>query len=296
MIRTSAVLLAALSLAAAAWPTQVVQPPSGCYDMHVGLWHAVTDSEVARPMLPPGVSPDSTVWVVPPRVRFGNQPGGEDPSAGWKRIETPAGALPTGHRYQTWKMSAGRLLLSYSTGRVGVHGVLTPDNQGFEGVLRTFVDVAGTQVYERSISIIPVACSSPPLEMEAGLRQLPRALEMASGARIALGGAAPSGLRTVERPSGAMGVIGATAGIFAGSDSVAYRVGANDGRVGVIQAIFNAPAEADSMIARITRRYGEPDPNTPVPGGWWHSRITEVSVIPDPAGGFRVLLQDPRSW
>ena len=89
---------------------------------------------------------------------------------------------------------------------------------------------------------------------------------------------------------------GRTTGLFAGSDSVAYRVDPRDGHVGIIQVIFNAPAVADALIGRITRQYGPPDLNTPVPGGWWHSRITELSVIPNPRGGFRVLLQDPRVW
>jgi hypothetical protein len=161
---------------------------------------------------------------------------------------------------------------------------------------RTFHDMAGTQTYDRSVTLRPVDCATPPPASDKGLRTLPRTVELEGGARLALGGARPAGLRTTPRPSGALGVTNRSTGLFAGSDSVAFRIGRNDGNVGVIQLIFPAPASGDSLIARITRDYGAPDPNTSVPGAWWHNRITQLSVIPNPAGGFRVLIQDPRSW
>lgn len=290
-------LTVALALAAPGTLAAQLAPAAaaGCYDVEVGMWRAVTDGPISRPALPPDVGADSTAYVVPPRIRLTTEPGGF-PGRGWYRIATPPGALPTEHRYPAWEIDGDRLLVMFSTGMVGVHGVVTAQGDGFAGSLRTFHDVAGTQSYERSLTLRRVDCATPPPVPDSGLRRLPRSVELAGGIRLALGEDAPKGVDATPRPSGALGLEVRSEGLFAGSDSVAYRIGRNDGKVGVIQLIYPAPAEADSLIARITRQYGDPDPNTSVPGGWWHNRVTQLSVIPYPEGGYRVLLQDPRSW
>lgn len=216
----------------------------------------------------------------------------------WLEGAAPPGALPTGQLHQEWRRrEAGGVELWFSTGRVGVRALLDARGAALAGTVRTLDRVEGAQLYERDVTLARADCASPPPVSVDALRPLPRAVELEGAAsRLALGGLPPSGLATSGRPSGAVGVMARSTGLFAGSDSIAYRVGSNDGRIGVIQLIFPAPATPDALIDRIAGAYGPPDPNTGVPGGWWHSRITELSVIPDPAGGFRILLQDPRSW
>jgi len=215
---------------------------------------------------------------------------------GWLDASAPEGALPTGHRYQGWRPADGGILLWFSSGSSGVRGELDARGTGFAGRVRTFEAAPGAQTYEREVTLTRVDCASAPPASGDSLRRLPRTVELSSGQGLTLGAPPPEGLVTEERPSGAVGAVARSTGLFAGSDSVAYRVGRNDGRVGVIQLIFPAPARADALIERITQAFGPPDPATSVPGGWWHSRITELSVIPSPEGGYRLLLQDPRSW
>lgn len=272
--------------------------PEGCYDVEVGLWLATTDREVTRPRLPPDRARDSTAFVLPPRLLLSARPLDVGGAEGWMSAAAPEGALPSGHRYQAWRPSPdGGVLLWFATDRAGLQGSLDPADGAFRGRARTFyVEEEGAQRYERDVILRPVDCTTdPPIAADA-LQPLPREIELAGGARLRLGGTPPEGLRTSRRPSGASGVAARTVGLFAGSDSVAYRVGESDGRIGVVQLIFPAPAAAGVLIERITDRYGEPDPNTAVPGAWWHNRVTEVSVITEADGGYRVLLQDPRSW
>ncbi len=271
--------------------------PTGCYDVAVGLWRAVADEPVTHPRLPPGRGRDSTTWLLPPRVELSRRPVVHPSVDGWLDASAPRGALPTGHRYQGWRpAAAGGILLWFSSGSAGVRGDLVARGSGFAGRVRTFEADAGAQAYEREVTLAHVDCASPPPVSSDALRRLPRTVALAGGHALTLGAPAPEGLAAVPRPSGAVGVPDRSVGLFAGSDSVAYRVGRNDGRVGVVQLIFPAPADADALIERITRAFGPPDPATSVPGGWWHSRITELSVIPSPGGGYRLLLQDPRSW
>lgn len=271
--------------------------PEGCYDVRVGLWLAVTDEPVDEPRLPPERASDSTAYVLPPRMRLTDRPLRMPTAEGWLSAAAPEGALPTGHRYQGWRPSPeGGILLWFAAARSGVRARLDETEAGFEGLLRTFDAHEGAQLYQRNLALVRVDCASAPPVTSAALRPLPRAVRLASGVLFVLGDTAPDGLEAGPRPSGAIGVRGRTVGLFAGSDSIAYRVGANDGHVGVVQLIFPAPATGDTLIARITREFGPPDENTAVPGAWWHSRVTEVSVISESGGGFRVLLQDPRSW
>jgi len=271
--------------------------PSGCYDVAVGLWLAVVDQPVTHPRLPPGRGRDSTTWLLPPRVELSRRPVIHPSADGWLDASAPEGALPTGHRYQGWRPGAeGGILLWFSSGSSGIRGELDARGSGYAGRVRTFEADAEAQAYQREVALARVDCASPPPVSVDALRPLPRGVDLADGGGLTLGAPPPDGLDTAERPSGAVGVVARSAGIFAGSDSVAYRVGRNDGRVGVIQLIFPAPARADGLIQRVTQAFGPPDPATSVPGGWWHNRITELSVIPSPEGGYRVLLQDPRSW
>jgi hypothetical protein len=306
--RTTALLFAAAIATVAAAPhgTDVRSPtgragdrgePEGCYDVRVGLWRAVTDRPVEKPRLPPERTADSTAYVLPPRIRLAPSTVRLPAGDGWSRAAAPEGGLPTGHRQQAWRIAPdGRLRLRFAAARSGLEGRLEATASGFEGRLRTFEAEDGAQLYERDVALARVDCASAPPVGADALRPLPRAVELRGGAALRLGGTAPQGLEEAERPSGAVGVAARTVGLFSGSDSVAYRIGANDGRIGVVQLIFPRPASADTLIARITRAFGPPDPNTAIPGAWWHNRITEVSVITSTAGGYRVLLQDPRSW
>jgi hypothetical protein len=294
-------VLSCAAALAAATPAIDVRPPApapeGCYDVRVGLWLAVTDQPVDAPRLPPERSSDSTAYVLPPRVRLTNRPLKPPVGVGWLSAAAPEGALPTGHRYQAWHPSPeGGILLWFAAARSGVRARLDQTESGFEGRLRTFDVDERAQLYERDVWLARVDCASAPPTTADALRPLPRAVRLAGGATLLLGAPAPDGLEVTPRPSGATGVTGRTVGLFAGSDSIAYRIGANDGTVGVVQLIFPGPATGDTLIARITREFGPPDQDTAVPGAWWHNRITEVSVITSHDGGYRVLLQDPRSW
>ncbi len=291
----AAVLLSAAASAGSA-PSSRPPGPEGCYDVQVGLWRALTDRTVSVPRLPPDQTRDSTAYVLPPRVLLSTRPV-DLPGGEWRSAAAPEGALPTGHRAQAWRASAeGGLLLWFAAAGSGLQGSLVGADSGFRGLLRTFDATEGAQLYERDLSLTLVDCASAPPASSDALRRLPRAVDLAGGARLRLGETPPDGLDAGTRPSGAVGVRARTVGLFAGSDSIAYRVGANDGRVGVVQVIFPAPAIGDTLIERITREFGPPDPNTAVPGAWWHNRVTEVSVITSPDGGYRLLLQDPRSW
>ncbi len=291
------VVLAAASAPAMFGRGGLPPDPAGCYDVEVGLWRAVTDQAVTRPRLPPDRARDSTTWLLPPRVELSHRPVLHPSAQGWLDASAPVGALPTGHRYQGWRPAEdGGIVLRFSSGSAGVGGRLDASGSGFAGPVRTFVVDPGAQAYEREVTLSRVDCASPPPVSSDALRALPRTVELAGGRDLSLGAPAPDGLTAVPRPYGAVGVVARSVGLFAGSDSIAYRVGRNDGRVGVIQLIFPAPADPDALIQRITRAYGPPDPATSVPGGWWHSRITELSVITYPEGGYRLLMQDPRSW
>ncbi len=271
--------------------------PEGCYDVHVGLWRAVTDEPADRPRLPPERASDSTAYVLPPRVQLTDRPLRPPAGEGWLSAAAPEGALPTGHRHQGWRPSPeGGILLWFAAARSGVRARLDEARSGFAGRLRTFDVDDRAQLYERDVTLSRVDCASPPPATPDALRPLPRTVRLQGGGTLLLGAPAPEGIVTAARPSGAAGVTGRTVGLFAGSDSVAYRIGANDGRIGVVQLIFPGPATGDALIERITRAFGPPDDNTAVPGAWWHNRVTEVSVITSQGGGYRVLLQDPRSW
>jgi len=298
-------LSTALVLACAAgtgWTTRpqadtLVPGPEGCYDVLVGLWLAVTDRPVTEPRLPPDRARDSTAFVLPPRLQLSTRPLGIPDVEGWMSASAPQGALPTGHRYQAWRpVPDDGLLLWFATPRSGLQAHLAADGTGFKGQARTFDLAQGAQRYERDVTLRRVDCASTPPVAADELSPLPRDVQLDGGSSLALGGTPPPGMRSSARPSGAVGIVARSVGLFAGSDSVAYRIGANDGRIGAVQLIFPSPATADPLIERITARFGPPDPNTAVPGAWWHNRVTEVSVITDAEGGFRVLLQDPRSW
>jgi hypothetical protein len=194
-----------------------------------------------------------------------------------------------------WSHQGGALRLMYSTGYVGLTGVFTrKDSASWVGALRTFSERGGTQRYQRPATLWRVSCDSPPPRPASALAELPRSVALAGGVQLTLGQAPPGGISTYPRPSGALGVRTATVGVFGGSDSVAFALDPEGRRVSVVQVIFPAPARGDPLIGRLAATLGAPDPNTSVPGGWWHSRITELSVIPRPEGGFRVLLLDPR--
>lgn len=260
------------------------------------MWRAVTGGTVTVPALPPDASADSAVYAVPPRIELSDEPAGfPRPDGRHWTAEAPEGSLPTGHRFQLWSVQGDELRLVYSTGYAGLTGIFTPrDPTSWKGALRTFSDEEGTQRYQRDASLFRVSCDSPPPYPASVLADLPRSVELSGGARLTLGEPPPRGIATRRRPSGALGVDATTAGVFAGSDSVAFALEPRGSRVAVLQVIFPPPARADGLISRLAATLGAPDPNTSVPGGWWHSRVTELSVIPRPEGGFRVLLLDPR--
>lgn len=283
----------------------------GCYDVAEGEWVLGEEPPAYQEpspddQFPAALGKDSAFYQIPPRIEFaGPVIRGRRLGRFWwprKRITVPAGALPTPHPLMTATLTNDTLWTSFGDGFFGVTAVLQRSGDGWVGIAGTFSDNLPYRGHSRPVAFTPVSCESPPPVSIDVMEPVARSVEIEGGPPISLGEALPIALRTRPRPSGALTVVGRTAGIFAGADSIAVRTNPTLGVVSAVQLVYLGADDHETLRIRFHGAFGVPDINeavgdTPVPGYIsWMNRITDLNLMDFAAQGVpaRVLLEDRR--
>lgn len=126
---------------------------------------------------------------------------------------------------------------------------------------------------------------------------LARSVELEHGAAISLRERLPASLETAPRQPGLpVTVVGRTAGLFGGADSIALGVN-EEGTVRVVELFYRDAGDYASLQARLEGVYGDPHlprADTIPPGIAYFNPITEIRLASWRGSGARISLSDRR--
>lgn len=270
----------------------------GCYDVTEGEWtegrvaglmgsgdELLSDTSAVQPMaLPSALGLDSAFYQIPPRIQLAVPPADTTFLGSAGQVVVPEGSLPTPHAYMSHTVQGGTLRLSFSTGYSGVVARLGRNGGGaWTGTADTTSDNLPYRSWSRRIDLTPVACDSPPPVPSSVMRPVPRSVQLVGGATITLGEPLPESIETMPRRSGALTIMGQTAGPFGTAASIVVFVSPTHGVVGRIRLLYMSPDMHPILDARISEAFGaaeridpfgQPSPERPE----WRNRVTRVTL------------------
>lgn len=272
--------------------------PGSCYEVSTGAWTVVDSTRVDDgPAAPPDRRGDSLSYVFPVRVRLDS--AAHEGTPGGRVMTVPDEVLQVPHRYHWWRVSGDTLQLVLSTGYAGLMTRLLPDDTAWAGSAVTWSDGGGRPLFSRSVRLDPASCSSPAPVPASADRPLPRQIELATGALLAVGRSVPSGTRTSDGLYGNLLVEEATAGAWAGADSVFVRL-SPDSLVRRIDVRYPPDHDLQALATMLEGEFGPARRsesrfllNEPRRSWRWSNRTTDV-VVRESADGGIVQLEDPR--
>ena len=268
-------------------------PQAGdCYDLVGGGWSQVRAAELAGvPTSAPDVSSDSLMFALPVRVRLEERLTSSSDLSALRVMSIPPEALQVPHHFLAWRTAADTLVLVTSTGNGGTMTHLLPSQGGWSGTATTLEHTEARPIFRRPVQASRVNCESPPPFPASDGLQLPRTVELASGALLSLGEPLPGAPTPVARS--AMGILVADepAGVWAGAEAAWVNLG-RDSLIWAIRLRYPAGTRLGVMLDTLAAQYDLGARPTDGAGGYWTNRTTTFSVPSnDPP---RVHLEDPR--
>ena len=126
---------------------------------------------------------------------------------------------------------------------------------------------------------------------------LARSVEMEGGAVISLREPLPASLETApDQPDRPLTVVGRTAGLFGGADSIAVSVN-EEGTVRVVELFYRDADAHANLQTRLRDRYGDahrPSSDTDPEGVTYINPITEIRLARWHESGAHIRLSDHR--
>lgn len=251
---------------------------TGCYD--------ITAPDLLTDDLIGSGFPDE----IPRRIEFAGRFRGWDASDTLStEIVVPEGALPSVHTFMAGQIVGDSLQVGFSTGYGGVSAVLGWTGDRWIGSAQTFVDVGPPFEFDAGpIELTPVSCDSPPPVPVDAMLPITRSVELEGGLVLTLGEPLPEALGTTSERFTYNKVTGRTAGLFAGTDSIAVGVVERWG-VTQIRLHYADPGAYSNVETRLQRAYGPPEVDQ-WGGARYSNPITSLTLIDLPDGAGDVLL------
>ena len=270
-MRATYLALAACFAAAAAGADG--QLANRCFDSDLGPWTPIdgTHQLAGEPAGPPLEPRIALFYSFPPRLLLADRPFERDDR--WRRVEVPEGALPVPKHYRSWRLERDTLRIGLSDGFTGVRARLVAEASGWRGVLSTFSDQGGSQLYQRTIRLDEADCSSDPPVPASTDPRLPRAVPGGTGPALRLGRLLPTAYEL--EPDVRIGPGGwlrgfTPGGYWAGAERVAIRLGV-DSLVSRIELRYPDGFDTRELAEGLTADFGPGWPDSPWPTWWNHS-------------------------
>ena len=142
----------------------------GCYDVAMGAWEPHEEN-----------GGDSLFLALPSRVQV------VEASDSGGTLIVPEAALPSVHTYMSWNAAPDTtVVLSFSTGEVGVAATVSPLGEGWRGTAESVWDTHRPG-QTASIALTNVPCGTEPKVRRSEQRYVPEALLLESGLELKLG-------------------------------------------------------------------------------------------------------------
>lgn len=288
---TAGAWITMLLLSATGSPLPAQELVGSCFDTTLGEWEAVADSHSYDSPVPPPPEErsDSLYHSFPLRLQLTDL----DPVVPWgggsHRFVVPEGALPVPMPFLRWEVEDGRMTISASGNFTGTVAELERQGDAWAGPLRTWTDMFDYQLYERSVELREVDCTSPPPLAASADIPLLRELPLDGGPPLRLAERLPDAYVATTHPIRSWEWIdGATpAGYWAGADSVFVNRTA-EGLIERIEVRYPDDFDASAVWAGLVAELGAPLPGL----SSWMNRSTYVFIRRDYSP--KVLLRDPR--
>jgi hypothetical protein len=270
------------------------QAPEGCFDVRVGLWEPLSESQLIPDgyTAPPSERNDSLLFVLPSRVRL-VETEAEWPNPG-NQVEVPAGALDSPHSRRSWLLEGDTLVLVFSNGFAGVSGRLIQGPDGWSGRIRSSTDQVGFLRWGRTVELLRSSCA---VDILPGVdpTELPRTVGFEGAFRLELGrplptssgieGGGPSGVTLTWPPTGQ----------FSGAHQAEVAL-TRDGRIRAIELRYPPDFDMGAFLVALQASFGAGTELSPLDGVSWTSRTTTLLAVVSHNGQVphRVVLGDPR--